>query len=472
MVPFFGSKIRGATSDNQISQSILDFKQGNGSQQFKKAESAPLFAPEDNMNNSYGMKNNSDFFQSRMNPGNNMSNITLWEQEKVAPGLNLDYSCKNNNTGFNSGMEAREIWQPKTVDQLRVETNPKLSYDLNGHQGPANNNIKNLGKIGKVEKYLPEKFYNNDSSRWLTTTGVQKGETKRGELILNDQNRQNTTIEYFGNGKDSLNSTYAEQNFEDCKKINLEGLPISNVSAAGYGNNDIKPSFSNYKNNRSTTQNQLDFGPVGGLAKAIITPIMDIIRPTRKENVIGNLRQSGNFQNSNGNGYLLNKNDTLPVTNRQIYAESKNHLNIQGQDSTGYLVSNPEILGNQRDSTCTDYTANGGGATHMGFKSNEAANNQHNNVNKTYKSRPNQGGTQIFNQQMNIDTYKNENDRNNNRMWVPTNAPKNYNNTILAADNARGLQTYDQKINNDRLNPDLLSAFKNNPYTHSLQSVA
>jgi hypothetical protein len=470
MVPFFGSKIRGATTDNQISQSILDNKQGAGSQQYKKVERAPLFSPEDNMYNAYGMANHSDFYQSRMNVGNNMANVTLWDQEKVAPGLNLDYNS-NDNMGFNSGMGAREIWQPKKVDDLRVETNPKVSYELKGHEGPANNIIKQMGSIGKVEKHLPDKFYNNDPSRWIRTTGLEKGQTQRGELIMQDQNRQNTSVGYFGNGGDN-NNTYVEQNFEDSKRINLQGLPISNASATGRANNDNKPSFTNYNNNRSTTQNQLDFGPVGGLAQAILTPIMDILKPTRKENVIGNLRQNGNVQNTVTNGYLFNKNDTPQVTNRQMYAESVNHLNIQGQNSDGYIVAKHEMLGNQRDTTSINYTGNSGGATNMGFKSNEAVNNQRNNINKTYELRPNQGGTQMFNQQMNVMYSKNEGDRNNNRMWVPTNAPKNYNNTILAANNSRGLQTYDQKINNDRLNPDLLSAFKNNPYTQSLQSVA
>ena len=124
-----------------------------GSQQFKKQESAPLFSPEDNVHNSYGMTNNSDFFQSRVNVGNNMAKTTLWEQEKVAPGLNLHYNA-NVNHGYNSGMNARDIWQPKTVDQLRVETNPKLSYELSGFEGPANNLIKQMGSIGKVEKHL------------------------------------------------------------------------------------------------------------------------------------------------------------------------------------------------------------------------------------------------------------------------------------------------------------------------------
>ena len=471
MVPFFGSKIRGATADNQVSQSILDNKQGAGSQFYKKREGAPLFSPEDNMNNPYGMKNHSDFFQSRMNVGNNMANVTLWDQQKVTPGLNLDYNS-NTNMGFNNGMDARETWQPKTVDQLRVNTNPKISYELNGHEGPAANFIKQMGSIGKVEKHLPEKFYNNDPSRWIKTTGLEKAQTQRSELIMHDQNREDTTIEYFGNGGDGKNTSYADQNYEESKKINLEGLPISNASASGRGNNDNKPSYSNYNNNRSTTQNQLPFGPVGGLAQAILTPIMDILKPTRKENVIGNLRQSGNVQSNINNGYLLNKNDTPGVTNRQMYSESKDHFNIQRQDGNGYMISNLEVLGNQRDTTTTNYTGNSSGATNMGFKSNEAVYNQRNNNNKTYELRPNQGGTQIFNQEMNVCYTKNENDRENNRLWVPTDAPKNYNNTILAANNSRGLQSYNENLNNDRMNPDLLSAFKNNPYTQSLHSVA
>ena len=40
----------------------------------------------------------------------------------------------------------------KTVDQLRTETNPKLTFGLEGHQGPAQSVIKNLGIQGKMEK--------------------------------------------------------------------------------------------------------------------------------------------------------------------------------------------------------------------------------------------------------------------------------------------------------------------------------
>ena len=50
MKPFFGAKIRGATKDLNITESILDNKQGYGSQSFNKIEQAPLFRPDENTN--------------------------------------------------------------------------------------------------------------------------------------------------------------------------------------------------------------------------------------------------------------------------------------------------------------------------------------------------------------------------------------------------------------------------------------
>ena len=50
MQPYFGAKIRGATSDFNNTESILDLKQGCGSQIFSKSEQAPLFKQGENTN--------------------------------------------------------------------------------------------------------------------------------------------------------------------------------------------------------------------------------------------------------------------------------------------------------------------------------------------------------------------------------------------------------------------------------------
>ena len=36
---------------------------------------------------------------------------------------------------------------PKTVNELRVDTNPKMTFGLEGHQGPATSYIKDYGHI-------------------------------------------------------------------------------------------------------------------------------------------------------------------------------------------------------------------------------------------------------------------------------------------------------------------------------------
>jgi hypothetical protein len=69
---------------------------------------------------------------------------------------------------------------------------------------------------------------------------------------------------------------------------------------------------------------------------------------------------------------------------------------------------------------------------------------------------------------MNVSIAKIEDDRLNNRQWVPSAMPQTF-----ASKEMMG-QTYkppEVPVNvGDRLNPDLLSAFKSNPYTQSLES--
>ena len=152
-----------------------------------------------------------------------------------------------------------------------------------------------------------------------------------------------------------------------------------------------------------------------------------------------------------------------------------NHLNVQNQRDGGYTVSAQQPIENNRDSTNYSYIGSSGGpANQAGLRTYDAEYNQRNNVNKTYLNRPNQGGTQIFNQTDNIKIDKIDSDRDNNRLWVRGSGP-----TVATASpapetygkfNAR--QYYDENINCERIQPDILNAFKENPYTQSLNSWA
>tara|TARA_B100001093_G_scaffold519672_1_gene609768 strand:+ start:3933 stop:5687 length:1755 start_codon:yes stop_codon:yes gene_type:complete len=479
MQPYFGAKIRGATKDLNYTESILDNKQGYGSQSFNKVEQAPLFKPDEYNGLQYGTQNNSDFFQSRINESMKMSNVTLWEPQRVGPGLNSNN--QNGSDGFNSGMMARETWMPKSVDDLRVDNNPKMTFDLNGHQGPANSIIKTNGsndKIGKVEKHLPDKFYDSGPQRWFTTTGAEKNPPIRSNLIIPNENRVDTTSEYYGAGGCSQGqATYTDIEFEKSKKQNLGQLPFSNATATGqnYANpNDYSSkSYNILPNNRTTDKNEVEFGGVYGMAKSVIAPLLDILKPSRKENVIGNIRQSGNVNGTVPTSYLFNNNDKTKVTNREMTTDKigMNHLNVQAQDhGLGEHVSKYQNIQNQRATTNHEYVGSGV-ASNVGLRPYNAEYAQQNNVNKTYELHPNQGNMSLFNNNTNMAMNRNEKIFENSRTNIPNGGP----NLIPSAEfmgELNGIQTYDQNFNNSRMDNSLLNAFKNNPYTKSLSSVA
>lgn len=476
MQPFFGSKQRGNISDFNNNESLLDIKQGIGSQTRSKSEQAPLFKPDENVNFVNGTPNNTDFIQSRINESMKMSNVTLWEQQRVAPGLNLGAGTEGHG-GFNSGMMSRETWAPKTVDELRIKNDPKLEYDLIGHEGPLLSSIKSQGGIGKVEKHLPEKVFDNNPSRWFTTTGQEKNPPIRSTQVMPMENRIDTSREYYGNSVKAKANYTLSQN-EDPKRNHLNSLPISNATATGQSlanpNDYSVNSYNILPNNRTTDKPGVEFGGVYGMAKAVVTPILDILNPTRKENAIGNLRETGNVNTGHYTGQLFNENDRTKVTNREMTTGKidMNYVNLNANKfrENAYSVTKCQTNPNQRDTTNKEYIGSGV-SKNEGIRTYDSAYNQRNNVNKTYESRTNQGNMGLFNNENNISINRSDNLLENNR----SNIINGNINLVPSAEfigQMNGIQSYDQNFNNSRMDESLLNAFKSNPYTKSLSSVA
>lgn len=482
MTPYFGGKIRGASADRNINESVLDNLQGQGSQHFAKKEQAPMFKPQEGYQYANGAPNMSDFLQSRVNPSMRMANVKPWEEQRVAPGLNKGYT-NNGSAGYNSGLEARDLWLDRNVDQLRVETNPKLSYELTGHEGPGTYFIKNAPTTqtqGRVEKQLPDKYFVSGPERWMTTTGLEKGQTSRGIELLHEVNRVDATAEYYGT-RGNQEGTYVPREYQPTRRPvlpNKDHAPISAVGAGTPTTGDYGIQSYNYlPNNRTTTRHDLNMGQVSGVVKAIVSPIMDFLRPSRKDDVVHSMRSSGNAAAPVPNGQIYNPTDRTKTTIREMTEADLdcNHLNVEHQAANAYMVTQHQPVGLQRDTTNVSHTGTAGSSGFAATKSYEAEYKQRNNVNKTYENRPNQGGTQIFNQKTNINIHRQDGDRDNNRWWVPSSgnsagitapaAPENYSRVKVS-------QGYDNSINTDRISPEILNAFKNNPYTQSLSSWA
>jgi len=454
---------------------------GSGSQVIKKIEQAPLFKPESNMQWTYGTPNQSDFYQSRVNPGMRNNNVKPFESVMVGPGLDQGYGVSGSN-GYNSGMEARDKWLPKTVDQLRVETNPKLEYELANHEGPAISFIKKTSGtevLGRVEKQRPDTFFINTQDRWLTTTGAEKGETLRSIQEMGIVRRNDIPVDYMGPaGTTDVKATTAPQNFEPSKRHEAFTGNINPSSAIGKGTpvdgDNFLRSHTNYENNRSTIKqpDTLRSGFSGAIG-AVIAPIMDIFKPTRKDETINNIRIYGEATSSVPQSYVYNPQDTTNTTIKEttLYSQS---FNINNQKEGIYVNNYTSPDNTQRDTTsCEYFTSAGGASTGYGNMSYEAAYKQHNNdiKSQTIVNRPNQGGTQIFNQQMHLTTIKSDSDRLDGRVNPAFSSLSGLPPSAQTYGAIRAPQYYNESAGCDRISPDLLTAFKNNPYTHSLTSA-
>jgi hypothetical protein len=478
MAPYYGAKIRGASSGANMNENVLDNKVGTGSQYVSKSEQAPLFTPHNNLHLPNGMPNQNDFYQSRVLPSMKISNVKPWEEMRVGPGLDQGYGTQGA-LGFNSGMESREKWIDRSVDELRVKTNPKLSYSLEGHQGPAAHYIQTAPTaetLGRMEKHLPDTYFINTPDRWFTTTGLEKGETLRPIEMDRDSNRQTTTSEYYGvTATTGAAAMYAPENYEDPKREVYDGKPMINpysaerntATEADYG----RMSYKLTHNNRTTVRPN-EMGGIHGAMRAVVAPLLDILKPSRKENVVGNLRPYENAKMPVSAGAMFNPADRAPTTIKEttVGLVGFDHLNVERQAAAGYLVSQNTPIETERATTSVDYLGGPGGAvTHMGNQVYNAAYNQRNNVNKTYKNITNHGAMSLFNSNTNVQIDRLDADRMNHRTMAPTNAP-----AMIPSIDIHGKmtmpQSYDEGKLNERINPDILNAFRQNPYTHSLQT--
>ena len=475
MVPFNGGKPKGQLYNNNNAENILDNYIGSGSQTIKKIEQAPLFKPQDNVQWAYGAPNMSDFMQSRVNPALKNNMVKPFESVQVGPGLGKGFSSEGSG-GFNSGMEDRDAWLDKTVDQLRVSTNPKLEYSLDNLQGPAQSTIKNVGIQGKVEKYRPDGFFINSQDRWLTTTGAEKATRMVASEVFHTSNRNETTKAVTGTPNSTIKTAgYAPTNHEETKRIQWGGYNVSHSTAVGRGGHsqgDVnKQSHTNYENSRSTNTQGRTYGTgFSGAIGAVIAPIMDMLKPSKKEEYSCNMRVYGNMGGEVPGNYVQTPGDATSTTIKETTIYQPNGY-VGNQIDGAYQITDQQSIANQRDTTCEVYQLNPAGSK-SGERQYDAEYRQTNNEakEKSIVGRINQGNAKQFNSSMNMSMSKLDSDRDNNRMWTPS-----ANIALGPSTQTYGKTNTPQYVNAyqdcNRIDPGLLNAFKENPYTHSLSSA-
>ena len=477
MVPFFGRKKTTRDFDADQNEGLMDTYLGKGSQQIEKKEQAPLFAPNDNTQWANGVPNQNDFMQSRINPSSKMANVLPFSQETVAPGIGLGAGTEGAG-GFNSGMMNRESWMPKDVDDLRVKNHSKASgVNMLGREGPATSIIKEMGTQGIQEKNRPERTWEMGQDRLFVTTGAETRQPLHPKQEDRYTTRPETTTSYTGGAASQSSGMFVDGEYMDSKHIDLGKVPYGNASATGrgivndgdYGAN----SQVTYMNNRSANTQTDYFGAIGGAIGAVISPVMDILRPSRKENTIGTLRPYQNAGTTTPNSYVFNPADRPNTTIRETTENSKFHMNAGTSEMNkgGYLAANVQPITNSRMGQSDYYyagNASAGDGTHA-IRPYDAEYRQRNNDTKslTINSRMVQGNMSLLNHDMNVVTKDKTGHLTNKRSPAPKTAQQVPNMETMGR--LQGKTELYSGMQNERASGDIMKQqLTQNPYALSI----
>lgn len=455
MAMFYNSKSYGHyTPDSQR----MDNYTGAGSLSIDKREISALFKPEQNVQNVYGNQNQSEFFLSRVNESLRKANTTPWEKVRDNKG----------ELGFNWSAADRDKTLPKEVDELRATNNPKSSY-ANNYTAPAYDpkqvtSDQNL--MGKFVKKGPETFHTNTMGQGVGgPSGMDKPMSTPVQMLTKEQ-RETTNVEYYGlMSSESMgytekgNINVHRQQLATDSVLNMVPQGANPTTAQNYG----KDSYKSFTNNRDNNEDY--YGNVRGIFLAnVVDPIVKTLKHTKKTN-----------KENTKNGYLkgcvkpmvFNPREMLSATNREMDVEKigQNHLTMERQQSTGYLTSNPYLEDTQRQTTSNEVYGNAIGMAKT--KSYSAEYNQR-NIQKPIENRIPNGNAKKYNTESNYSLNKKE--QTNDYIPYATRVSQVPDNRMLGETTCIPSQYYN--VNDDYRSADLLKAFKSNPYTQPLHSVA
>lgn len=492
MVPFFGSKVRGLRPEMDVHEAVLDNMQGAGSLRFEKRETGSFFKSQDGFSNIHGAKNHNDFYMQRMNPSMKMEKTMPFEPERVGPGLGKGFGAEGH-AGFNAGMESREAWMPRSVDDLRAATSQKATgLELRRMGGPGGEHVKRMGQIGRIEKHGPDSHFEYTPDLW--NVGIKQGalgQTFREEPGEKSKRLLNKSFDHgtqMLSGAAPVKHAYGGRNYLPSKRMGglsdhnpiLEHLNVDRARPANPTAND-QHIFDGQTHKSTYRAVQYDSegekpgagGAVQGALKALLKPIVHVIKPTQKEDVFVRHRNLNNAKQQIQNPEARDFEVMQAPTNREIL-EGKlglSHVQSQPQQQMPSRDKNYQF-GTIREATQKEYV---GGST--GFAASGAADNHHLNqyqttVDRTVETnRAPSGNASIFEPVMHARIEK------QHGLHVEPRLNGAMGHIAIPSVHTFGVTNSpfsltEKSTVNDRLDPDLLDAFKKNPFTHSLHSVA
>jgi hypothetical protein len=230
---------------------------------------------------------------------------------------------------------------PKTTDELKVLSKPKAS-GLEGRVKPGFLPSGARGLQGKVNKNQPERYYNKTPDMLFKNGGAIKAARLREKVYAKPTNRIRTRSYYGIAGQSENAKTYKTGAVRKTRRNNYmmpsprnaqnkDGWVVNdcaNENAVGdYGKNAIE----NKPNERDITQVRVVLNNLTSEVKKLMVPLADVMRQTRKENFIGNIRPEGNMKaDMPSKPTVYDSNDILKTTIKETNIHNTHDGFLQG----------------------------------------------------------------------------------------------------------------------------------------------
>lgn len=296
MVPFFGGNIKQNMNEHST-KSILETHTGR-SETFKNKEEVPcLYDKVKDFSYVNGIDNKDDFYRERYNESRVRNNVVPVPQIRVGPGVGQGYT--DTPTGGFHQLDTQELIKPyyKSVDELRVATKPKETYSgriVEGQKG------RERGSLPNIVKNRVDTWYEQTPDMLLKTTGAFTKPTEIPEFNVKITNRNETTTERIGIAQPNVPKRKLDEcNVKPSSRQQFGEFGLRNTALNIYGKGSQydygKSTIMVYANERDITTTRVYQGNVQSLIKAIIAPLQDVMRVSKKEHGIDNPRHFGNM---------------------------------------------------------------------------------------------------------------------------------------------------------------------------------
>lgn len=495
MVPFFGSMVRGVHADANVHEGLLDSKQGAGSLHIAKKETGSFFKNREGFTNIHGSPNQNDFYMQRMAPSMRMEKTMPFESERVGPGLGKEFAAHGQD-GFNSGMQMRDAWMPRGVDDLRTSSNKKAT-ELRSGVGVAGQRVQNLGKIGRVEKHTPDGFFEYTPELWSAGINSEMmAPTMRNEPGEKDAAGMAKNFDHgtqIVSGAAPVKNAYSERKYITSSRqtglshINpeLAHLQVTRAKPSPsdapdvdkhiYGGMTHKSTYRAVKYDNALAKKDTFLGQASGVLRELAAPIKYIIKPTQKEDLILKHRELGNYKQSIQNPEARDFEYIQAPTNREILEGRLGLSHAQSQSQQKHPARNKQYsMGTIREELQRSHTGGASGSSASGAADNSHLNQYQTPIDKTIAfpaDRKPIGNANIYSPTMSARVEKQE-PLGTLQRFEPVTA-----HTVIPGVHNFGVTNTSFSLSekstvNERLNSDLLEAFRKNPFTHSLSSIA